>query len=1146
MKRKQKHIYDRLQQVNPDLAELYEGAIRIIEEDNFPGCGRFICHSVREIRNRLTDIVAGRLDVEHLNYKDEVEGLAKAWGNAGLGSVYEKHKKNEKIESSQKIPREVSVRIEQLLEKHKKVAYTNREKMRMLLVELEPENKTLQGSLSPVVDVLFRETEWFVDRAHVGKEIGRSDLVEHFERYEQALYNIIGYFYEGMDDIERITKTANESEKCPRDEELNRVVLRLVRARYRIHFFDKLENPRWLKPLMKKGFFKSPQGDEYEHWPEGLYLKKISSKAPSEVLEVITRIKSKNPFVRSDCFDCLLEMPEDIAVKGVGVVRNFLADRQYLDHYGWFWGGKQSSELMVKLINKYAKESFEIARIVLDIWRPGDKEAGIFERIRSKFAAHEYKELIFDYYSKVWEKRPFEAISVLIEIYDKYLDECFKEQNYDVSEFLGVSLRDLEDDYHLDRDIDAILVKAMSESGQAVVEKEPDKVSELLENLEKRNKGAFYRIEMFLLRFVSGDAEKDRINKIVSNQKFIESPYFKYEHRHLLNDKFDEVREETREKIIEWVSQQKITEEKKKKVTQWCQENNKDLPDFEKWENQEKAEELYLVREKEGFKELYEEYKAKSGLADAALAPRPMVRSKARPVSSEEGSPYSSDKMGKDNVEDVVNYLLESTYYEGSEKVSGWGTAKDALGSSFKVDVKKRPMEYMNVDLNKLVSLDTEFLDKMFYAISETVRDGSFKKEGWERLIDLACDIVKTKNKNREWKECFLAILWVLHDGFGEESNRITFNETIISKLWLVLKVMVRYSYDEISESEEDPFERRLRSVQGSAFGQIVSLCIVCKSDFLTFFENFLREETEEIYKFVDEEVKRSEVNCTFGSDLARIYWLDKEWVESNIDSIFYEKLWDAVWGTYVSWGRSWPPCFEFLIEKNIYTRAVERIGEGNKYQFRKKPDEGLMEHLMIGYFNGWIDFESDVLKIFFIKASTELRGKAANFLTTGFKSVNEEGGKEKDQVAERMSKYWNIRLAAIKDKPKENEKEAIELTGWVEDSVLPAKETLELLEKTLDLSEGKIGEMRDAKEFVEGTCNLGKGNELLALRCLKKASVDKNMHAPWSRIHKPLVKFLEDLPEVARSEGKEVADLYGRYNPDKFRGVWDKLSQRG
>jgi len=114
-----------------------------------------------------------------------------------------------------------------------------------------------------------------------------------------------------------------------------------------------------------------------------------------------------------------------------------------------------------------------------------------------------------------------------------------------------------------------------------------------------------------------------------------------------------------------------------------------------------------------------------------------------------------------------------------------------------------------------------------------------------------------------------------------------------------------------------------------------------------------------------------------------------------------------------------------------------------------------------------------------------------------------------------------------------------------VEDSVLPSKETLELLEKTLDLSGGKIGEMRDAEEFIEGICNLGKGNELLALRCLKKASEDKHIHSTWSNIQGPLVKFLEELPKEVRGKGKEVADLYGRYNPDKFREVWDKLRKK-
>jgi len=61
-------------------------------------------------------------------------------------------------------------------------------------------------------------------------------------------------------------------------------------------------------------------------------------------------------------------------------------------------------------------------------------------------------------------------------------------------------------------------------------------------------------------------------------------------------------------------------------------------------------------------------------------------------------------------------------------------------------------------------------------------------------------------------------------------------------------------------------------------------------------------------------------------------------------------------------------------------------------------------------------------------------------------------------------------------------------------------------------------------------------------------------MHTPWERIQKPIVRFLEGIDELAedvRSAGREVADLYGRYEPDpsqriagasKFRGVWEKL----
>lgn len=53
----------------------------------------------------------------------------------------------------------------------------------------------------------------------------------------------------------------------------------------------------------------------------------------------------------------------------------------------------------------------------------------------------------------------------------------------------------------------------------------------------------------------------------------------------------------------------------------------------------------------------------------------------------------------------------------------------------------------------------------------------------------------------------------------------------------------------------------------------------------------------------------------------------------------------------------------------------------------------------------------------------------------------------------------------------------------------------------------------------------------------LKKAAADENMHLPWPRIQDALVSFLESLPKAVRSVGREVADLYGRYNtPEAYK----------
>jgi len=284
-------------------------------------------------------------------------------------------------------------------------------------------------------------------------------------------------------------------------------------------------------------------------------------------------------------------------------------------------------------------------------------------------------------------------------------------------------------------------------------------------------------------------------------------------------------------------------------------------------------------------------------------------------------------------------------------------------------------------------------------------------------------------------------------------------------------------------------------------------------------------------------------VNCRFGSDFARIYWTNAEWVKEKLGNIFSDDLWDETWGTYVSWSRPSPNCFELLVQEKQYLKAAENIGEPNKFKFGKEPDKGLTEHLMIGYFNGWIDYEHEVLQKFFEKAPAGLKAKAARFLATGFKDINEKGGSEKEEVAVRMRQYWNGRLAV------EDKEEAVGFMKWVTGSVLDGRETLELIEKSLRVSGGNLTKRGDTRAFVEGLCRLGKdGNELLALQCFKRASADENMHTTWPAIQDPLVDFLMttvDMADDVRKVGIEVADAYGRYNPDKFSGVWVKLNEK-
>lgn len=912
-------------------------------------------------------------------------------------------------------------------------------------------------------------------------------------------------------------------------------------AKLSLYFYDVLD-PGWVELLDKAGEFEELRGKDTGMIGKykAHYLKNSAESKAERVLAIIEKIAAQDLNILGILIKAIVKMPEETAIKGIGVVIKYLDGQE---KKWWYVLGEPAAELMVNLMANHPDKAFEIAVALLDVWVSEEKTYG--KDIVAKFSEDEYGKLMLEHYRKMWEVDPEKAIGVLITILNRCLETLDKdgegEEGYDASKSFGYGLAmgDLDNIDMQHPEIKTVLVKGICEAGRVLIDREPEKISELLDLLEGENRVIFLRIAMYLLRFVPAGTESERINRLIGNKEYFKeyNPCWN-EHRRLLNDKFDDVSDEVKENFIDWVKTPKITEERKKEVTEWCQNNKDPLPDFEKWENQSKAEELYFVRER--FNAEYEQYKKASGVKnDSALAPRKSV-SEARFVDPREGTPLSTEDMAKMACEEVLDYLLDPKNYEEKERAIGWGTTKDALAATFKNDTKKRMGDYLGCDVEKLVTLEPVFLSSLFYGFREV---GKIERSVWGQVLELASEVVKNNGTDEKYRSCHSSILSALHGGFGDEGIEFT-EDRVIKKFWRIIEILAEYPVGDISqysEHERDPMQIGCVLVPAQAMELSVSLGIVCKKYFEKLYEEWFRDRVRKCYETVLSKIKEPGVNCRFGSDFARIYWTDTEWVKKNFGNIFSNDLWDETWGTYVSWGRPSPECFELLIKEKQYLKAVKKIGEPSKFKFSKGPDEGLVEHLMIGYFNEWIDYDHEVMQKFFEKAPAGLRAKAARFLATGFKDVNEKGGKEKEDVAARMKRYWESRLTVM------DEGEAVGFMKWVSDSVLDGKETLEFIEKTLGISGGKLSERGDLKGFVEGVCKFGKeGNEMLALQCFIKAAADENMQMTWSGIQDPLINFLEamvDMPGNVRIAAIEVADEYGRYNPEKFREVWAKLT---
>ncbi len=202
----------------PSLGELYAGALEMVFREDFPGRVRFVSHAVREIRNRLPDVIAGPEKGTQIQYKNRLDEIAKVWERYGFpldGSLPTIVTASDALPSSDDvpIPREIYCKIASLVSDHAKTRKTVRESAQNLFQAIDPKNRISEATLRPRIMHWIDSTEWFVARAHdqakVDANIGADQLKVYFETFERTLSAMVSEFFKTVEELDAILEEAN-------------------------------------------------------------------------------------------------------------------------------------------------------------------------------------------------------------------------------------------------------------------------------------------------------------------------------------------------------------------------------------------------------------------------------------------------------------------------------------------------------------------------------------------------------------------------------------------------------------------------------------------------------------------------------------------------------------------------------------------------------------------------------------------------------------------------------------------------------------------------------------------------------------------------------------------------------------------------
>jgi hypothetical protein len=860
----------------------------------------------------------------------------------------------------------------------------------------------------------------------------------------------------------------------PTADELDRVAVLCARPEGRAYFFDRLENPNWVRDLAKRKFFANPPDPvpaeepgsmRFPPWPEGRYLVRVAAEAPDAVASVLQKIpSSENPAVTELLLKALANLPDDHITRLEYKAREWVA-APFPDHFA-----DGAAAAAVRLLESGGtRNALKLVAQLLDV-RPdprlAEKASTRDSPLRpspeavARLSTWNYERVLARLVGPMVDATGLDAVRLLARLLEKALrlssweDE---EGRDDYSYIWRPAIEDHQQNLYLD--IKGALVTAVRDAAIQDVTRNPDELEATIRLLESRST-VLRRIALYVLASISNGLELASTR--MTDRELFDNHRVRHEYAALLRARFGELDAADQSEILSWIEAGPDLDDYRQRRTA-----NGDAPPT--------AEEVasyadHWRRDRYSFIEDYLD-------PEAQIRYRELVGSIGAPQHAEfvswssswvgPESPATAEQLSKRSVDEVIDYLRRWRPDDGTGR--SFGPSIEGLSRVFTEVVAGRATNFAERALN-LSGLDPTYVRGFFSGLESALREGvTFP---WAGPLALALEVmeypfepdieVPDRDRDPGWRWCRGQIGSLLRAGLTDKPNRIPFD--LRSTTWEVIRRLTedpnpsaeheaRYGGDNM-----DPLTLSINTNRGTAMHAVVEYALWCRRELESLGEDVSRgfqlvpEAAEVLDLHLHPDVEASlAVRAIYGRWLPWLLLLDQSWTVERLSLLFpyqdNEALAEALWDTYIAWCPPYDSVYRALEDQ--YRAAIERVPSNRKAGSfgHDSVDSKLGQHLTTLYWRRVIDREP--LEHYFARADDQLAAAVMSFVG---RALMNTPGELSTSVAERMQDLWEWRFSETAPHPEEHALELRAFGIWFASGKLDARWALNALERTVEL----------------------------------------------------------------------------------------------